>query len=396
MQNQEGNIIANERAGRTLPTVNESPQSFRTRQPGKTLWTLIAIVHIFVRMSYLSIYFVPKSTRQHPKWTYRQALANELLRTAFYHMTLTKFTLPPLSMKPGAEKERFISMKPQGSIYKGVLQDAAVHPATVGGTWYPKLFQPGDEQKTVILHFHGGSFLWVTGRKSDCEAAASTILKRIPANALFVQYRLASDPASTFPAAVQDAVTAYKHLLNMNVPASNIVISGDSAGGNIAIALLRYISSADGDSLPSPSAALLWSPSVDLGAQCDPRSIDLHKNNKTDYITGSTLVWAVNAYTPRSSMQPTDPYLSPLQHPFSTPTPLWIMVGGVEVLYDTIVGFADQMRSMEGNRVSLYEAPNAPHDIFLLGHVLGWVKEADGGAQAAAHFLQGLAPDMKS
>ena len=375
--------------------MNESTQSFRTRQPGKTLWLLIALVHIIIRMSFLSIYFLPKSTRQHPKWTYRQALANELLRTAFYHMTLTKFPLPPLSMKPDAERERFISMSPHNGIYNGVLQHSAVHPATVGGTWYPKLFQPGDERKTVILHFHGGSFLWGTGRKSDCETAALTILKRIPATALFVQYRLASDPACTFPAAVQDAVTAYKHLLNMNIPASSIVISGDSAGGNIAIALLRYISSADGDSLPNPSAALLWSPSVDLAAQCDPRSIDLHKNNKTDYITGFTLVWGVNAYIPKS-MEPTDPYFSPLQHPFSTPTSLWIMVDGVEVLYDTIVGFADQMKSIEGNRVTLYEAPNAPHDIFLLGHVLGWVKEADGGAQAAAQFLKELAPEIKS
>lgn len=372
-----------------------SPQLFRTRQPGKTLWILVAIVHIIIRMLFLSIYFIPKSTRQHPEWTYRQALANELCRTAFYHMTLTRFTLPPISMKPGAEKECFVSMSPKNGIYNGVLHDPTVHPATVGGTWYPKLFQPGDEQNTVILHFHGGSFLWGTGRRSDCEIPALTILKRISATALFVQYRLASDPACTFPAAVQDAVTAYKHLLDMNIPASNIVISGDSAGGNIVIALLRYVSSANGNSLPSPSAALLWSPSVDLATQCDPRSVDLHKKNKSDYITGFTLVWGNNAYIPKS-MKPTDPYFSPLQHPFSTPTPLWIMVGGAEVLYDTIVGFADQMGSMEGNKVTLYEAPNAPHDILFIGHMLGWAKETDGGVQAAADFLRGLASDKKS
>ena len=274
-------------------------------------------------------------------------------------------------------------------------EDVAVLPATVGGTWYPKLFQRGDEQKTVILHFHGGSFLWGTGRESDCGAAASTMLKRIPATALFVQYRLASNPTCTFPAAVQDAVTAYKYLLSIEIPASNIVISGDSAGGNVAIALLRYLSSADGNRLSSPSAALLWSSSVDLVTQCDPRSIDLHRNNKSDYITGFTLVWGVKAYIPRS-MESTHPYFSPLNHPFSISTPLWIMVGGAEVLYDTIVGFADQMRRMQGNRVTLYEAPNAPHDIILVGHVLGWVKEADVGAQAAAEFLEGLASNAKS
>ena len=375
--------------------MNEPPPGFLARQPGKSFWILFAILHITIRMLFLSIYFIPNSTRQHPKWTYRQSLANEFFRMLFYHMTVIKFTLPPLSMKPGAEKERFISMSPQQGIYNGILHDTSVPPATVGGTWYPKLFQPGDEQSTVILHFHGGSFLWGTGRQSDCGAPASALLKRISATAIFVQYRLASDAACTFPAAVQDAVTAYKHLLDMDVPASKIVVSGDSAGGNIAIALLRYISSDDGGSLPSPLAGLLWSPSVDLATQSDARSIDLHKNNRSDYITGFTLVWGVNAYIPRS-MVPSDPYLSPLQHPFSTSSPLWVMVGGAEVLYDTIVGFANRMESMQGNRVTLYEAPNAPHDIFFVGYLLGWAKELDAGVQAAAEFLKGLATEVKS
>lgn len=313
----------------------------------------------------------------------------------FYHMTVTKFLLPPISMKPGAEKERFVSMSPQNGIYNGILHDPSILPATVGGTWYPKLFQPGDEKNKVILHFHGGSFLWGTGRQSDCGAPASAILKRISATAIFVQYRLASDTACTFPAAVQDAVTAYKHLLDIGIPASNIVVSGDSAGGNIAIALLRYISSDDGGSLPSPSAALLWSPSVDLETQGDARSIDLHKNNRSDYITGFTLVWSVKAYTPRS-MVTSDPFLSPLRHPFSTSCPLWVMVGGAEVLYDGIVGFVDRMESMQGNKVTLYEAPNAPHDILFMGHLLGWTKELDAGVQAAAAFLEGLATEVKS
>lgn len=72
-----------------------------------------------------------------------------------------------------------------------------------------------------------------------------------------MHYRLAPDPACTFPAAVQDAVTTYKYLLGMNAPALRITESVDSAGGNIAIALLRHFSSADGNGLPSPSAAIL-------------------------------------------------------------------------------------------------------------------------------------------
>ena len=40
-----------------------------------------------------------------------------------------------------------------------MLRNSEIEPATIGGTWYPKLFRPGGET-TVILHFHGGSFLW--------------------------------------------------------------------------------------------------------------------------------------------------------------------------------------------------------------------------------------------
>ncbi|MCJ1460106.1 hypothetical protein MMC28_010485 [Mycoblastus sanguinarius] len=296
--------------------MKDSPHSYRTRQPGKAFWTLVAIIHVTARMLFLSIYYAPKSTRQHPQWTYRQALANEFFRTSFYHMTLTKFTMP-ISMEPGAEKERFITINPTGDVYRGVLESLAVQPAVVGGTWYPRLFQRGDEHRTVVLHFHGGSFLWGGGRQADCGFAASTLLKHVPATALFLQYRLACDPSCTFPAAIQDAVTAYRYLLDIGIPPSSVVISGDSAGGNIALALLRYISTPDGNALPSPSAALLWSPSVDLAAQCDSDSIDLHRNNRTDYITGFTLVWGVKAYVPRT-MQATDPYFSPLRRPFST------------------------------------------------------------------------------
>ena len=156
----------------------------------------------------------------------------------------------------------------------------------------------------------------------------------------------------------------------MKIPASNIVISGDSAGGNVTIALLRYISSREGNSLPSPLAALLWSPSVYHATQRNPDSIDLHRNNRSDYITGFTLVWSINAYVLKF-MDPSEPWFSPLQHPCSTQVPLWIMVGGAGFLYDTIVGFAGRMRGVKGNKITVYEVPSAPHDIIFVGHILG-------------------------
>lgn len=357
----------------------------RARQPIKALWSLLAVVHVVARTLFLSFFYLFRSNRQHPQWTYRQALTNEFFRTAFRHMTHIRLTFP-LSLKPGAEKDRFITIEPEGDVYNGILRSTSIQPAIIGATWYPRLFQPDDERKTVILHFHGGSFLWGTGRISEFDAGASALLKHVPGTALFVQYRLSSDPSVTFPAAVQDAVTAYQFLLKRGVPASNIVVSGDSAGANVLLAFLRYIASPDGNMLPVPSAALFWSPSVDLATQHDPKNVDLHDKNKTDYITGFTLVWGINSYIPKG-MKPTDPWFSPLRHPFATKVPLWVMVGEVEVLYDSTIEFANQMRSIDGNRVDLYEVPKAPHDIFFVGHVLGWSKELDTAAQSAAEFL---------
>ena len=85
---------------------------FLSRQPGKTLCIMVAMLHISFRMLVLNMYFIPQSTRQHPNWTYHQALFNESFRTAFYHMTVTKFPLPAITITPGAEQERFILMEP--------------------------------------------------------------------------------------------------------------------------------------------------------------------------------------------------------------------------------------------------------------------------------------------
>jgi acetyl esterase/lipase len=66
-------------------------------------------------------------------------------------------------------------------------------------------------------------------------------------------------------------VTAYQYLLGLGIPATNINISGDLAGGHIVIALLRYFHDNE-DVLPLPSVALLWNPWVDL--ETNPKSFD--------------------------------------------------------------------------------------------------------------------------
>jgi acetyl esterase/lipase len=113
----------------------------------------------------------------------------------------------------------------------------------------------------------------------------------------------ARDPTTAFPAALQDAVTAYMYLLyTLKVRPENIFLSGDSAGGNLAYALLRYLQYTHGlkgsldTPLPSPRAALLWAPWVNLNKR--GLELDGHRNASTDFIFGDFDKWGVRACLP--------------------------------------------------------------------------------------------------
>lgn len=87
------------------------------------------------------------------------------------------------------------------------------------------------------------------------------ILKQTGASHVFMpQYRLSSHADCQFPAALQDAVTSYSYLTQeLGVPGSKIILSGDSAGGNLVLALLRYLADyTERLALQVPSAAWLW------------------------------------------------------------------------------------------------------------------------------------------
>lgn len=100
-------------------------------------------------------------------------------------------------------------------------------------------------------------------------------------------------PCSTFPAALQGAVIAYKTLLNLCIPASQNVISGDSAGGNLALELLRYIVD-EKYLLPTPGGVVLWSPWGDLAVDFD--SWASQRNSKPDFISPILGYWASRVF----------------------------------------------------------------------------------------------------
>ncbi|KAL9595922.1 MAG: hypothetical protein Q9219_006148 [cf. Caloplaca sp. 3 TL-2023] len=356
--------------------------------PFKAIYVLAAFLLTAIRAPIWFLYYIPRFLRQHPSYTFRQAFMVQVMKTVNYHSCQVR-DHPAWNLKPGAEKERFELLTPSTkNIYRGVLDDSDIKPVEVGGTWYPTIYGPSDaKRKTVILHLHGGAFIINEGRKRDFGYGAHLLTSHADAWVFSLQYRLSSNPGGRFPAALQDAVTGYQSLLERGIPASSIVLSGDSAGANLVIAVLRYITE-NVDVLPKPRAALLWCAWVNPGLSMQPKSCTNNRNYSTDFLVDSFVEWGIKAYA-SGPIDPAGPYVSPRDHPFKCEgVPMWLQFGDLEMLADDVVKFADGMRRIEGNEVDVHEDKGVPHDILLLGGMLGFTEKAEKMAAAMGEWLK--------
>ena len=157
------------------------------------------------------------------------------------------------------------------------------------------------------------------------------------------------------------------------------------------LSLLGYLSCSP-NTLPSPRAALLWSPAVDLVSARDPSSVTKNRGYGTDYLAGKFVAWGAQKFIGELDVSSKlyKPYFSPLGHAFACGTPIWIAVGELEVFLDEDVRFGEQMRAVEGNRVGLHVIGGAPHDVMFVGNLLGFESEARGAKEEARRFIASL------
>ncbi|KAL9580464.1 MAG: hypothetical protein Q9212_004483, partial [Teloschistes hypoglaucus] len=250
--------------------MSSSIKSLLPYQPIKTFYLTLVVLTIVIRLPLWLLVSIFSSTRLTPSFTFKQNIMVHIAKIAGHHFSLTHHH-STLTLDPGDEGARFERIKPSTKgIYKGVLEDQEIKPVEIGGTWYPDIpsrpstttttsdSKKKEEKKRsgVILHLHGGAFVDGDGRTKTLGFAASLLTKHTPHNVFAPQYRLASNPNCRFPAALQDALTAYHHLLHTHhYPPHEIILSGDSAGGNLVIALLRYIiDTQPSTKLPKPRA----------------------------------------------------------------------------------------------------------------------------------------------
>lgn len=214
---------------------------------------------------------------------------------------------------------------------------------------YPR----GIETDRVVLYLPGGAFVMRTPRVH--RALAGRIAKAAHARALVVFYRLA--PEHPFPCGLDDCIAAYESLLADGIPPSRIVVGGDSAGGNLTLALLLALRDR-GCALPS--AAFAISPITDMrdhlrgsrttNQEADPVLSTLHRN-RVDvhqlYVGGN-----------RKLLE--HPSVSPLLADFAGFPPMMFQVGSSEILLDDSRLAADKMRRA-GSAAVLEIWSNMPH-----------------------------------
>jgi monoterpene epsilon-lactone hydrolase len=181
---------------------------------------------------------------------------------------------------------------------------------------------PETRTHRVLLYFHGGAFIF---RFPLTHAGlAARWCRRLGARALMVDYRLA--PEHPYPAAVDDCEAAYRWLLAQGTDPRDIVLAGDSAGGNLALATLLRVKAAG---LPLPACAVLMSPFVDFTLS----ATSLITNEARDPIftlAGGMLLRRLYLSPERFL----DPAASPLFGDFTGLPPLLFQVGSTEMLLD--------------------------------------------------------------
>jgi acetyl esterase/lipase len=225
----------------------------------------------------------------------------------------------------------------------------------------------------TILYLHGGGYC--TGAPASHRALTGHLAARSGARAFAADYRLA--PEHPFPAAIDDAVGAWRGLVAQGIPPDEIVIAGDSAGGGLAVATalrLRELA------LPLPRALVLFSPWVDLGLG------QLCREAPEVMLDEQWLQAGARSYAGRSDLR--HPLISPLHADLHGLPATLVQVGSDELLRHDARRLHDALRDA-GVDSRLEEFPGRWH---VFQACAGLLRDADRALESAARFMRAGAP----
>lgn len=241
--------------------------------------------------------------------------------------------------------------------------DVRTEPADLGGTSAVRLWIEGMSPTATILHFHGGCY--AVGGPDTSAGLAANLARRTGAAVVSVDYRLA--PEHRYPAAVEDALTAYRALLEGGTAPERIAVAGESAGAGLALAALL---AAQREHLPQPAAALLLSPWVDLTQSGDSIT---SKAEVDPSMTGRALTIRAASYLDGADAR--SELASPAFADLRGLPPMLIQAGSHEVLLDDALRLAAKA-AIDDVQVTLDVVPGAPHVFQAFAAVLDEGRDA--------------------
>jgi len=235
----------------------------------------------------------------------------------------------------------------------------------------------GDATERVLLYLHGGGFAFhlPKGYRSFAARVSAALGLRV----LLPDYRLA--PEHPYPAAQDDVLGAYRGLLALGVPASRVVVAGDSAGGNLTLGLLQRLRR---EGLPQPGCAVALSPVTDVtlsGASMRTRA------RADPLLDADSLPILRDMALPDGSAA--DSVVSPLHGEFDAAlAPTLVLCGTREILLDDARRYAQRAHA-GGAPVALEVWEDMPH-VFP---ILVQLRESRGALRHIARFVAAALDD---
>lgn len=245
-----------------------------------------------------------------------------------------------------------------------------ITPAPVNGIPGEWVESP-NSTNAVLLYLHGGGYF---GCSAETHRPITVWFAMHGFRVFAANYRLA--PENPFPAAVDDAVAAYRGLLADGHLPQRLVVAGDSAGGGLVLSLMLALRAA---STPLPAAAALFSPWTDLAATGESIRINAAR---CAMFNGADIGPSARYYL--GNADPRNPLASPLYAELSGLPPLLIHVGENECLRDDSTRVAEKARAA-GVPVELKVWPVVPH-VWQLAHQI--LPEARQSLRETAEFLR--------
>lgn len=292
------------------------------------------------------------------------------LQLAFVNLVLRSVGRPLIKQSKTPERARRDFDRASRLIFRGPRSNAR---ETVLGRIPCLDVTPSEAMPdAALLYLHGGGY--ITGSPRTHLAMVGKLARRAKLRAVIPEYRRA--PEFPFPAAFEDALSAWKGLRKTGLRPESIVIGGDSAGGGLALALLAFLLSSG----ERPAGLFAFSPWTDMTLS----GKSLSENARSDVILPVERIGELRELVaPGADFS--DPRLSPLFARFDGAPPILLQASESEILRDDTLRLEAKLRASGVDvRVELW--PDTPHAWQLF---CGWLPEADDALEQAADFAVG-------